>query len=267
MAAAPVFGFCLHYRSKGVAQQRWDILVDSSFRTWRGYSLVSPPKCGKRRTLVYAVNQDAEKSFKKTLEVDRLIDTLRVSNPGEEKIESATDILKAILRPVVDGVREVSWPPQNPEALKLMEEEVHKREREGQLDEGFLAEVNAQLRQATEDGDKPGLAAMLRKVLQLYASKFLGKRSYAYKGGEVLKAEKFLESIIEAPEESWNKLLIEGLNLVSPEELYTVIKKRIERVLIRTEGGSYQQRILTEYLKGIQLRTEGLVQALKGSQQ
>ncbi|PKU85694.1 Dynein assembly factor with WDR repeat domains 1 [Dendrobium catenatum] len=354
------------YTLQGVAQQRWDILVDSSFRTWRGYSLVSPPKCGKRRTLVYAVNQDAEKSFKKTLEVDRLIDTLRVSNPGEleqlvvenvlafnegfwirlaartetssckfkchtlqkdyeelaasvmsivdrlvhkanpdapillfypqqiavqqfllhpvccpqipaaikccpapreEKIESATDILKAILRPVVDGVREVSWPPQNPEALKLMEEEVHKREREGQLDEGFLAEVNAQLRQATEDGDKPGLAAMLRKVLQLYASKFLGKRSYAYKGGEVLKAEKFLESIIEAPEESWNKLLIEGLNLVSPEELYTVIKKRIERVLIRTEGGSYQQRILTEYLKGIQLRTEGLVQALKGSQQ
>ncbi|KAL0920798.1 hypothetical protein M5K25_009967 [Dendrobium thyrsiflorum] len=307
MATAPVFGFYLHYRSKGASQQRWDILVDTSFRSWRGYSLVSPPKCGKRRTLVYAVNQDAEKSFKKTLEVDRLIDTLRVSNPAEleqlvvenvlafnegfwirlaartetyyeelaasvmsivdrlvhkanEKIESATDILKAILRPVVDGVREVSWPPQNPEALKLMEEEVHKREREGQLDEGFLAEVNAQLRQATEDGDKPGLAAMLQKVLQLYASKFLGKRSYAYKGGEVLKAEKFLESIIEAPEERWDKLLIEGLNLVSPEELYAVIKKRIERVLIRTEGGSYQQRILTEYLKGIQLRTEGVWQ-------
>lgn len=29
------------------------------------------------------VNQDAEKSFKKTLEVDRLIDTLRISNPRE----------------------------------------------------------------------------------------------------------------------------------------------------------------------------------------
>ncbi|KAK8964822.1 hypothetical protein KSP40_PGU012416 [Platanthera guangdongensis] len=39
-----------------------------------------------------------------------------------DKIESATDILKAILRPVVDVVREVSWPPQDPEALKLMEE-------------------------------------------------------------------------------------------------------------------------------------------------
>jgi len=36
--------------------------------------------------------------------------------------------------------------------------------------------------QAKEDGDKPGLEAMLQKVLQLYASKVLSKRSYAIKG-------------------------------------------------------------------------------------
>lgn len=36
--------------------------------------------------------------------------------------------------------------------------------------------------QAKGDGDKPGLEAMLRKVLQLYASKVLSKRSYAKKG-------------------------------------------------------------------------------------
>lgn len=36
--------------------------------------------------------------------------------------------------------------------------------------------------QAKEDGDKPGLEAMLQKVLQLYASKVLSKRSYAKKG-------------------------------------------------------------------------------------
>lgn len=33
------------------------------------------------------------------------------------------------------------------------------------------------------------------------------------------------------------------------------------------EGGSYQQRILTEYLKGIQARVEGIVQALQGKPQ
>ncbi|KAF5187053.1 Dna-directed rna polymerase subunit beta [Thalictrum thalictroides] len=197
--------------------------------------------------------------------VDRLV------HKTKEKIESATDVLKEILKPVVDVTEEITWPPTDPEALVLMEKELSQREQEGQLDEGFLAEVNAQLRQAKADGDKPGLEAMLQKVLQLYASRVLSKRSYAMKGSEVLKAEAFLETLIKAPEEEWNKLLLDGLTLgkgeVSPEDLYAVIKKRIERTLIRTEGGSYQQRVLTEYVRGIQSRTEEIVKVLLGKQQ
>ncbi|KAF8031883.1 hypothetical protein BT93_D0946 [Corymbia citriodora subsp. variegata] len=278
---------------------------------------------GRRRTLICAVSQDAEEAFKKTVEIDRLIDLLRHANPQElpkivaenilafnegfwirlaarndtckseddkkdyeelalsvmsivdrlvhktnEKIESSTDVLKGILKPVVDEKEEIPWPPRDPEALKAMEEEVMQMEQEGQLDEGFLSEVNAQLRQAKEDGDKPGLVAMLQKVLQLYASIVLSKRSYAKRGNEVLKAEEFLEVLIKAPEEEWNKLLLDGMTVgkgdVSPEDLNAVIKKRIERTLIRTEGGSYQQRVLTEYLKGIQSRAEEIVQVLQG---
>uniref|UniRef100_A0A2P2KWD8 Uncharacterized protein LOC105134468 isoform X2 n=1 Tax=Rhizophora mucronata TaxID=61149 RepID=A0A2P2KWD8_RHIMU len=37
----------------------------------------------RRRTLICAVNQGAEESFKKTVEVDRLIDMLRDANPSE----------------------------------------------------------------------------------------------------------------------------------------------------------------------------------------
>ncbi|KAI4375686.1 hypothetical protein MLD38_013527 [Melastoma candidum] len=48
-------------------------------------------------------------------------------------------------------------------------------EQVGQLDEGFLSEAKG-------DEDKPGLLAMLQKVLQLYASTVLSKRSYAKKG-------------------------------------------------------------------------------------
>ncbi|GAV62380.1 hypothetical protein CFOL_v3_05904 [Cephalotus follicularis] len=280
----------------------------------------------RRRTLICAVNQDAEKAFKKTVEVDRLIDMLRDANPKElqklvgknilafnegfwirlaartetckseddkkdyeelaasvmsivdivvhktrDKIESSTDVLKEILKPVVDEVEEISWPPRDLEALKQMEKEISQREQEGKLDEGFLAEVNAQLRQAKEDRDKPGLEAMLQKVLQLYASKILSKRSYAKKGDEILKAEQFLETIIKAPEEEWNSLMINGLTIgkgeISPEEFYAVVKKRLERTLIRTEGGSYQQRVLTEYLKGIQSRAEEVVQILEGRSQ
>ncbi|XP_040383246.1 uncharacterized protein LOC102710330 isoform X2 [Oryza brachyantha] len=245
---------------------------------------------GRRKTLLYATDKGPEESLKKTIEVDRLIDMLRDANPREkdyeelaenvmnivdrlvhktdEKIEQSTDVLKAIISPVMQEGEGATWPPRDLEALKLMEKEISNREKEGQLDEGFLSEVNAQLRQAKQDGDKPGLQAMLQKVLQLYASNFLQKRSYAYKGGEVIVPESFLESVIKAPENEWNKLLLDGLTVgkgnVSPEEFYAVIKKRIERVLIRTEGGSYQQRILVEYLKEIQARAEEVVKVLQG---
>lgn len=304
---------------------RWSI-ADLSTRKLNIFSSIRLNQLRKRQTLICAAGQDAEESFKKTVEVDRLIDTLRdasanelqqlvvenilafnesfwirlaartdtcksdddkkdyeelassvmsivdrVVNKTREKIESSTDVLQEILKPVVSEVEEITWPPRDPNALKLMEKEINYREMEGQLDEGFLSEVNAQLRQAKEDVDKPGLQAMLQKVLQLYASRVLSKRSYAKKGNQVLKDEELLETIIGAPQEEWSKLLINGLTVgkgeVLPEELSAVIKKRIERVLIRTEGGSYTQRILTEYLKGIQSRAEEMIQVLQNQPQ
>ncbi|CAN6198667.1 unnamed protein product [Urochloa humidicola] len=265
-------------------------------RRWRwGIPLRSAGGCAflaerrRRSTLLCAADKAPEESLKKTIEVDRLIDMLRDANPREknyeelagnvmnivdrlvqktdQKIEQSTDVLKAIITPVMhEG--DVKWPPRDPDTVKLMEKEISHREQEGQLDEGFLSEVSAQLRQAKQDGDKPGLQAMLQKVLQLYASNSLQKRSYAYKGGQVVVPEKLLESIIQAPETEWNKVLLDGLTVgkgyVSPDDFYAVINKRIERVLIRTEGGSYQQRILVEYLKEIQARAEEVVKVLQG---
>ncbi|BBH09345.1 hypothetical protein Prudu_021812, partial [Prunus dulcis] len=280
--------YCVGLRTSFL--KNWDVTGVSSSKR---FGSTTHMNWKRRRTLICAVNQDAEGAFKKTVEVDRLIDKLRDANPIEkdyeelaisimsivdrlvhktnEKIDSATDVLKGILKPVVDEVEEIQWPPRDPKALKLMEKELVQREEDGQLDEGFLSEVNAQLRQAKGDGDKPGFEAMLQKVLQLYASTVLSKRSYAKKGDEILKAEQFLETIIKAPEEEWNKLLLNGLTLgkgeILPQELYAVIKKRVERTLIRTEGGSYQQRVLTEYLNGIQLRAEQIVQLLQGKLQ
>ncbi|XP_031502239.1 uncharacterized protein LOC116265636 isoform X5 [Nymphaea colorata] len=262
--------------------------------------LFTPSKLRSRRTLTCAVNQDAEQSFKYTVEVDKLIDKLRVASSNQlqqlvaenilafnesfwirlaartdtcksdddkkdyeelashlmsmvdrlvhktnEKIESATDVLREIIRPVIVDDEEISWPPRDPQSLVLMEK-------------------------AKEDGDKPGLEAMLQKVLQLYAAKVLSKRSYAYRGGQIQKTEAFLEAVIKAPEQDWNKLLLDGLQVgkgdIPSEDFYAVVKKRIERTLIRTEGGSYQQRILIEYLNGIQSRAEDIIKVLEGKQ-
>ncbi|CAL5073144.1 unnamed protein product [Urochloa decumbens] len=265
--------------------RRW--LWGIPLRSAGGYAFHAERR--RRSILLRAADKAPEESLKKTIEVDRLIDMLKDANPREkdyeelaenvmnivdrlvhktdQKIEQSTDVLKAIISPVMhEG--EVKWPPRDPDTVKLMEKEISHQEQEGQLDEGFLSEVSAQLRQAKQDGDKPGLEAMLQKVLQLYASKSLQKRSYAYKGDQVVVPEKFLESIIQAPETEWNKVLLDGLTVgkgdVSPDDFYAVINKRIERVLIRTEGGSYQQRILVEYLKEIQARAEEVVKVLQG---
>ncbi|CAN6218495.1 unnamed protein product, partial [Urochloa humidicola] len=143
-------------------------------RRWRwGIPLRSAGGCAflaerrRRSTLLCAADKAPEESLKKTIEVDRLIDMLRDANPREkdyeelagnvmnivdrlvqktdQKIEQSTDVLKAIITPVMhEG--DVKWPPRDPDTVKLMEKEISHRE-QGQLDEGFLSEVSAQLRQ------------------------------------------------------------------------------------------------------------------------
>ncbi|KAJ0239208.1 Uncharacterized protein HA466_0237010 [Hirschfeldia incana] len=316
-----------HHHQLPQSGSRWRlssrVLVSSSL--WK-ISLLPKVDLKQRRHLMCAAVKGggaSEGAFKKTVELDRMIDALKdansreleklvvenilafdeafwlrlaarsdtcvsdddkkdyeelaasvmtivdcVVNKTQEKIESSTDVLKGILKPAVEGVEEISWPPRDPDAINQMEKEMIQREKEGQLDEGFLSEVSAQLRQAKEDKDKPGLAAMLQKVLQLYAATVLSKRSYAKKGNEVVKAEQFLETLIKAPEEQWNKIFLEGLTLgkgeVTPDELSAVIKKRVERTLIRTDGGSYEQRILIEYLRGIESRANDVMKVLQG---
>ncbi|KAL9333308.1 hypothetical protein Peur_073447 [Populus x canadensis] len=137
-----------------------------------------------------------------------------------ERIESATDILKAILKPIVDGEEEIHWLPRDPEALKLTE------------------------------------------------SNILSKRSYANKGEEVLMAGQFLEPIIKVkPVSALDQVFLDHQKIYGEFLLRNTtqsLKKRIERTLIRTEGGSYQHSILIEHLKGIQSRAEEIVQVLQG---
>eukprot|EP00252_Welwitschia_mirabilis_P020976 TRINITY_DN5259_c0_g1_i1.p1 TRINITY_DN5259_c0_g1~~TRINITY_DN5259_c0_g1_i1.p1 ORF type:complete len:330 (-),score=83.28 TRINITY_DN5259_c0_g1_i1:357-1346(-) len=173
----------------------------------------------------------------------------RLVNRTTEKIDSSTEVLKEIIKPITVGNEEIIWPPRDPKTLLLVKEELYHREENGQLDEGFLSEVSAQLRRAKADGDKPGLVAMLQKVLQFYASKILSRRSY----------------VMKANEEEWNELLINGLiyggGKITIEEFDAIVNKRVERTLIRTVNGSYQQRILCEYLKEIQARAHNLAEA------
>jgi len=89
-------------------------------------------------------SDDDKKDYEELAEnVMNIVD--RLVHKTNQKIDQSTDVLKAIISPVMhEG--DVQWPPRGPDTLKLMEKELTRREQEGQLDEGFLSEVSAQLR-------------------------------------------------------------------------------------------------------------------------
>lgn len=65
--------------------------------------------------------------------------------------------------------------------------------------------------QAKEDKDKPGLLAMLQKVLQLYSATILSKRSYAKKG-DLLNFENFAKLLYASIFYKQNLIIVFSLN-------------------------------------------------------
>lgn len=65
-------------------------------------------------------------------------------------------------------------------------------------------------------------------------------RKWQHKHCEIISTLVLISMMVSAsaPETEWNKLLLNGLSIgkgdISHEDLYAVVKKRIERVLIRT---------------------------------
>lgn len=188
----------------------------------------------------------------------------------QENIDSSTDKLAEILQRITKGAEEIVWPPESRAVVDELKMAIDEAETKGTLDEGFLASVSALLRQTTEMNDRPGLVALLQKILQIYAATRFSRRSYAVlASGETDEAERLLETVLLADEENWAPLITRGIvyggGPVTEEELFAVMNKRLERMMIRTESGSYEQRILGEYLKEIEARARSTVDAFKSS--
>uniref|UniRef100_A0A0D3AW84 Uncharacterized protein n=1 Tax=Brassica oleracea var. oleracea TaxID=109376 RepID=A0A0D3AW84_BRAOL len=196
-----------------------------------------------------------------TKDYEELATTVMTIVDCVEKIESSTDVLKGILRPVVEGGEEISWPPRDPEAINQMEKEMIQREKEGQLDEGFLSEVSAQLRQferlkvvfrqkkiKTNQGlqlsfrkfynsmllrSSPSVATQreVHVLKSLAHSKLplstnrISPRLHPITGNEVVKAKHFLETLIKAPEEQWNKFFLKGRRFIPAANLDRVSQR------------------------------------------
>lgn len=192
----------------------------------------------------------------------------KVVKKTQEKMDEATDVLSDLLISVADETGNIGW-PLSPQKMMDLKKAISSKQQEGLLDEGFLAGVTAQLRQAVEQ-QRPGLAALLQKVLQLTAATWLTRRAYSVRpDGTVDEAEKLLEAVLAADEDEWSPILQKGLTYgggeVEGEALLEVVVKRMERTLMRTESGSYEQRVLGEFLKEVDDRARAVVEAFRAT--
>eukprot|EP00270_Netrium_digitus_P011050 TRINITY_DN3487_c0_g1_i1.p1 TRINITY_DN3487_c0_g1~~TRINITY_DN3487_c0_g1_i1.p1 ORF type:complete len:388 (-),score=113.56 TRINITY_DN3487_c0_g1_i1:111-1205(-) len=198
----------------------------------------------------------------------------RLVQGTEDRINKSTDMLTEMLNSAVIAAgeegQEFVWPPRDPDYLQKLKQAVVERERSGQIDEGFLSAVTAQLRNAAEARDKPGLVAMLQTVLQMYAAICFAQRSYAINtDGSVNHAEVLLEKLLSEEEERWQDIIRDGVEYgggqVKEDELLTAVEKRKERLFMRTESGSYKQRVLGEYLQEVETRVQTAMDAFKST--
>eukprot|EP00271_Cylindrocystis_brebissonii_P002449 TRINITY_DN13070_c0_g1_i1.p1 TRINITY_DN13070_c0_g1~~TRINITY_DN13070_c0_g1_i1.p1 ORF type:complete len:370 (+),score=76.66 TRINITY_DN13070_c0_g1_i1:299-1408(+) len=192
----------------------------------------------------------------------------KIVKKTDESIGTKTDILSDLLKCLADSDGQIRWPPESPQKLEELRQAVTEKLTAGLLDEPFLAGVSAQLRQAGEKNGSPGLIALLQKVLQVYAGAELAQRSFATQAdGTSNEAEQLLESLIAADEVMWEDLIRRGVSSgqgeVAESDLLKVVEKRMERMFIRTESGSYKQRVLGEFLRELEERTSAVVLALQ----
>lgn len=172
--------------------------------------------------------------------------------------------------------------PLSTEALLRMRAELNrqydgKRDASGALvagtaqgldEEAFLSNAFSWMRKAADD-DKPGLVEILRKALQLYASRALSNAaassSSSSSGSQVDPSEEVLNGVIAADEREWNFLLSQAsaTGSVSAAGFAQAVRKRMEGVALGLASGSYAQRVQAEFLKEVEERGEEVLSGKK----
>ena len=152
----------------------------------------------------------------------------------------------------------------------------------GELGEIALSTVDAWAKKAQDDG-LDGMVSILRKVLQLYASRVLrfDAALAAQQLAEMMPpdaAEKvdlsgdapalhpdhaaaadLYEELLAGDADAWPRLLSERLNgdgAVKKRNVLAIVQAQIERVVLLQENGSFSQRVSAEFLRELVQQVE-----------
>ena len=163
----------------------------------------------------------------------------------DEKLSGSSEMLEQILIAGADedtGEWSVPLPAERVSAMK----DVMLANYDA-VDEALLSSCFAWMKKASDD-KLDGMVYILQTVLQLYASIEL---SGAGEG-----TSEALSKVFKAPEGEWESLIREmnASGEISEESFLEEVQKKMETIVLGRSSGSYDQRILAEFLSELQER-------------
>jgi hypothetical protein len=172
-----------------------------------------------------------------------------IVNKTEEKVDKSSEALQAILKAAAEDDGEFLVPLSLAKSAALRGAML---ERSGQLDEPFLATVNAYVRKSEETG-LTGMVPILQAVLQQYASITLMEDKSITMATEGATTPRLLDKLLATPPAAWEAVVAYELgrvgSVLAKDDLNAEIQGRVESVVLALPAGSYGQVILAEFLR------------------
>lgn len=124
------------------------------------------------------------------------------------------------------------------------------------LDEALLSNAFAWIRKCSEDGFDT-MVQLIQKVLQLYAASQL-------KGSETTGVAGIVNDVLYAEEKDWAPIIMAKVDegALTEPAFMEELQRRMERVVLGLQSGSYAQRVQAEYLKEVETRAKSVFKQL-----
>ncbi|GAQ86510.1 hypothetical protein KFL_002930070 [Klebsormidium nitens] len=212
------------------------------------------------RSDVCKSEDDKEDYVELSQRVMSLVD--KIVRKTTEKIDDNAGVLEMVLDAAAEQTGE--WRvPLSKERINAMRKVMDQRQE--YLDETFLASVFAYTRKVEKE-NMGSMLAVLQRVMQLWASWYLTKHPKGRLNKDKKTPEEaVLERVLKAEVEDWEPILRENLvfpqSKLNEEKFFNTIQSRMERSILYMENGSYSQRVVAEYLREIQTRSQNILEA------
>lgn len=251
--------------------------------------VVSSPRFFLRIAERADMETSSEEKSKLSALAENLVSTLEaVVSTTEDKLDERAKDVERILKAAAEPDSGEFLVPLTMERVDAMRVVLTEELDPSDLDEGFLATVDAWMNKSMQDG-MDGMVNILQKVLQIYAGTDIArarKRLAAQVGaaitgkdqekaaklvdaaeekGERKPSAEFLEKLLTMDTDLWDSELKKEFSTeggVTPASIMGEVQRTIEGVVLGLDNGSMAQRVQAEFLRELVSRIETLEKSM-----